>query len=112
MSLVVSRETEWLFSTDDGRRELSGNAGFGRLLVVTLHRDHLYGSLDDVKAELSSKVMELAPPNVGNKQVRITTSITWDKAFKLALLTSFLILLSKTTKLLPKYHILVHVSWL
>jgi len=62
------REMEWLFSTSEGRRELQRNAGYERLLVVTLDREHVYNSLDSVKSELSGKVMELAPPNVA-KQV-------------------------------------------
>uniref|UniRef100_A0A0B6ZBE2 Methyltransferase domain-containing protein n=1 Tax=Arion vulgaris TaxID=1028688 RepID=A0A0B6ZBE2_9EUPU len=55
------RETEWLFSTDKGRLHLLESAGFQRLVVVTLSRGHNYESLDAIKAELSSKVMELAP---------------------------------------------------
>ncbi|KAH9503388.1 eEF1A lysine and N-terminal methyltransferase [Bulinus truncatus] len=55
------RETEWLFSTDKGRQHLLDNAGFQRLVVVTLNRGHEYESLDAIKAELSNKVMELAP---------------------------------------------------
>ena len=62
---------EWLFSTKDGREELCQSAGFERLVVVTLHRGHHYGNLDDVKEELSGKVMELAPSDIGSKQVRI-----------------------------------------
>ena len=59
-----------MFSTSEGRLELQRNAGFERLLVVTLHREHTYDSLDSVKSELSGKVMELAPPNVA-KQVKL-----------------------------------------
>jgi len=58
---------EWLFATDDGREELQRISGFERLLVVLLHREHEYASLDSVKAELSAKVLELAPPNVGTQ---------------------------------------------
>ena len=63
-----------MFSTDEGRKQLSESAGFERLVVVTLHRDHLYDSLDAIKVELSSKVMELAPPKLGNKQVCVNYS--------------------------------------
>ena len=63
-----------MFSTDEGRKQLSESAGFERLVVVTLHRDHLYDNLDAIKAELSSKVMELAPPKLGNKQVCVNDS--------------------------------------
>jgi hypothetical protein len=41
---------------------LSDSAGFERLIVASLHRDHVYTNLDSIKSELSSKVMELAPP--------------------------------------------------
>ena len=57
-------ESHWLFSTDEGRQELARSAGFARLIVVTLSRDHVYKGLDQVKTELSAKVMELAPPGV------------------------------------------------
>ncbi|XP_052790204.1 eEF1A lysine and N-terminal methyltransferase-like [Mya arenaria] len=56
------RETEWMFSTDAGRLQLSSSAGFDRLVVVSLHRNHVYNDLDAIQAELSAKVMELAPP--------------------------------------------------
>ncbi|XP_070177056.1 eEF1A lysine and N-terminal methyltransferase-like isoform X2 [Littorina saxatilis] len=57
------RETDWMFSTDAGRKLLSESAGFERLVVVVLSREHEYESMDSIKAELSSKVMELAPPS-------------------------------------------------
>ena len=47
-------------------------AGFDRLVVVLLHREHTYGDLEAVKDELSGKVLELAPPGLGdNKQVGV-----------------------------------------
>jgi len=67
-TLSLYREMEWMFSTSEGRMELQRSAGYERLLVVTLHREHTYESLESVKSELSGKVMELAPPNVA-KQV-------------------------------------------
>ncbi|KAL5011998.1 hypothetical protein ScPMuIL_010549 [Solemya velum] len=56
------RETEWMFSTDTGRIQLSKSAGFERLIVASLNRNHHYENLDAIKTELSSKVMELVPP--------------------------------------------------
>lgn len=56
------RETEWMFATDTGRRQLSESANFERLVVVSLDRNHTYTDLEAVQAELSTKVMELAPP--------------------------------------------------
>lgn len=73
MIILFGRETEWLFSCDEGRKELQRNAGFERLLVVLLNHEIDYHCLDDVKAELSSKVLELAPPDV-QKQVYISIS--------------------------------------
>ena len=70
---IVSRETEWLFSCDEGRRALQQNAGYERLLVVLLSRELEFTSLDEVKAELSTKVLELAPFDV-QKQVILPRS--------------------------------------
>ena len=63
MSLVfffcLIRETDWLFSTDDGCSHLAENAGFERLVVVTLHRGHSYHGMEAVKEEVSLKAAEL-----------------------------------------------------
>ncbi|GFO39899.1 methyltransferase-like protein 13 [Plakobranchus ocellatus] len=61
------RETEWLFSTDKGRLHLLDSAAFQRLVVVTLNRGHTFENMEAIKAELSSKVMELAPPDCPSK---------------------------------------------
>ncbi|XP_067845854.1 eEF1A lysine and N-terminal methyltransferase [Heptranchias perlo] len=64
------RETEWIFGTDEGRKQLGKSAGFKRLLVVALHRDQLYESMEAIQSELSGKVMELAPHGLPpNQQV-------------------------------------------
>ncbi|XP_077188691.1 eEF1A lysine and N-terminal methyltransferase [Paroedura picta] len=55
------RETEWLFGTEEGRKQLAASAGFRRLVTVALHWDQHYESMDAIQAELSGKVMELAP---------------------------------------------------
>ncbi|KAF2988152.1 hypothetical protein EK904_013686 [Melospiza melodia maxima] len=62
------RETEWLFGTEEGRRQLAASAGFGRLLTVALHREQLYEGMAAIQAELSGKVMELAPPGLPARQ--------------------------------------------
>ncbi|KAM8930338.1 eEF1A lysine and N-terminal methyltransferase isoform 2-T2 [Pelodytes ibericus] len=62
------RETEWLFGSEPGRRQLAGSVGFRRLIIVGLHRDQQYESLEAIKAELSTKVLELAPPGLPNNQ--------------------------------------------
>ena len=69
------RETEWLFSTTAGRIQVADNVSFSRLVIVTLHRNHTYESLDAIKAELSSKVLELAPPGLGKQQVIIKVNV-------------------------------------
>ncbi|PRD21754.1 UNVERIFIED_CONTAM: mettl13 [Trichonephila clavipes] len=55
------RETEWLFSTPQGRQQLATNVNCERLIVVHILRDNVYGSLEEVKNDLSAKVLELAP---------------------------------------------------
>nr|XP_014345432.1 PREDICTED: methyltransferase-like protein 13 isoform X2 [Latimeria chalumnae] len=62
------RETEWLFGTDEGRKQLAQSAGFRRLLVVSLHRDQDYAGMQSIQSELSGKVMELAPPGLPHNQ--------------------------------------------
>ncbi|KAJ7396434.1 Methyltransferase-like protein 13 [Pitangus sulphuratus] len=62
------RETEWLFGTEEGRRQLATSAGFGRLVTVALHREQHYEGMAGIQAELSGKVMELAPPGLPAQQ--------------------------------------------
>ncbi|XP_033007099.1 eEF1A lysine and N-terminal methyltransferase isoform X2 [Lacerta agilis] len=62
------RETEWLFGTDEGRKQLATCAGFWRLVTVALHRDQHYEGMEAIQAELSEKVMELAPPGLPAQQ--------------------------------------------
>lgn len=64
------RETEWLFSSKDGQTKLSTNAGFERVVIVTLGRGHAFTDMDAIKGELSTKVMELVPRRLSrNAQV-------------------------------------------
>ncbi|XP_028666551.1 eEF1A lysine and N-terminal methyltransferase [Erpetoichthys calabaricus] len=62
------RETDWLFGTAEGRSQLAHTANFRRLLIVALHRGQDYGDMRAVQAELSAKVMELAPPGLPSTQ--------------------------------------------
>ncbi|XP_075421110.1 eEF1A lysine and N-terminal methyltransferase [Tenrec ecaudatus] len=55
------RETEWLFGMEEGRKQLAASAGFRRLVTVALHRGQQYAGMDSIQAELSARVMELAP---------------------------------------------------
>lgn len=63
------RETEWLFGSMSGQQQLAENAAYERLIIVHLNRNHQYDGLDAVKAELSTKIMELAPPGLNQKSV-------------------------------------------
>ena len=58
------RETEWLFATFDGRIELAKQAKFSKIIVVHLNRYHRYKNLDEIKSELSGKVLELLPKKI------------------------------------------------
>ncbi|XP_062989840.1 eEF1A lysine and N-terminal methyltransferase isoform X2 [Elgaria multicarinata webbii] len=62
------RETEWLFGTEEGQKQLAASAGFWRLVTVALHRDQCYEGMEAIQAELSEKVMELAPPGLPAQQ--------------------------------------------
>lgn len=62
------RETEWLFGTEEGRKQLASSAGFRRLVTVALHREQHYEGMAGIQAELSAKVMELAPPGLPARQ--------------------------------------------
>lgn len=54
------RETDWLFSTEAGSVQLAESAGFERLVVVTLHRNHKYQNMEQVKEEVSAKALDLS----------------------------------------------------
>lgn len=62
------RETEWLFGTEEGRKQLAVSAGFWRLVTVALHRNQHYDNMGAIQAELSEKVMELAPAGLPAQQ--------------------------------------------
>ncbi|XP_009980977.1 PREDICTED: methyltransferase-like protein 13 isoform X2 [Tauraco erythrolophus] len=66
--VLQGRETEWLFGTEEGRRQLATSAGFRRLVTVALHREQHYEGMAGIQAELSGKVMELAPPGLPARQ--------------------------------------------
>ncbi|KAH8279631.1 hypothetical protein KR018_011141 [Drosophila ironensis] len=55
------REIEWLFATPAGRKKLQESANYQRLAVVTLHRDQVYSSLEEVKEELGDSIKNLSP---------------------------------------------------
>ncbi|KAI9586170.1 eEF1A lysine and N-terminal methyltransferase homolog [Glossina fuscipes] len=55
------REVDWLFATPEGRKKLLASTNYQRLVVVLLHRDQEYKSLDAVKTELADSIKNLAP---------------------------------------------------
>ncbi|KAI4464892.1 sam-dependent methyltransferase superfamily protein [Holotrichia oblita] len=61
------REAEWLFSTNEGRLQLTKMTKNNRLVIITMHRDQKYGTLDDVKQELNDVVKNFAPTNIAHK---------------------------------------------
>ncbi|XP_017032960.1 eEF1A lysine and N-terminal methyltransferase homolog [Drosophila kikkawai] len=61
------REVEWLFATPAGRRKLQESAKFQRLAVVTLHRDQVYSTLDEVKSELADSIKNLSPAGLSEQ---------------------------------------------
>lgn len=58
------RETEWLFSTKQGRKKLLESAGHARLAIVIMHRNQSYTSIDDIKIELNETVKSFAPKGI------------------------------------------------
>ncbi|XP_037094499.1 LOW QUALITY PROTEIN: eEF1A lysine and N-terminal methyltransferase-like, partial [Pollicipes pollicipes] len=59
------RETEWLFGTPAGRRQLAETAGHDRLVVVHLpDRRRRYGALQEVQEQLSGSVLQLRPAHL------------------------------------------------
>ncbi|KAK2586784.1 hypothetical protein KPH14_011810 [Odynerus spinipes] len=55
------KETDWLFSTKEGRQQVLQSSQRDRLAIVTLRREHKFESLDAVKSELGDCVRNLAP---------------------------------------------------
>ena len=58
------REHEWMFSVEEGQKQLAVSAGFERLVIVSLSRAHSYENIENIKEELSSKVMEFSQNDV------------------------------------------------
>ena len=63
----LGRETEWLFSSVEGQKEIASNAGFERVVIATLGRGHTFTDMGTIKKELSTKVMELGPKKLSSK---------------------------------------------
>ncbi len=72
------REHEYLFSTDDGLRQIAESADCCRFLSVTLNRGHTFESLEAVQADLSQTVRDFAPDCRTIQQERIPFVTTGD----------------------------------
>lgn len=58
------REIEWLFGTTKGRVELTKQSNCQKLIIVHLNRNHKYSNIEQIKSELSAKILELLPKNI------------------------------------------------
>ncbi|XP_030627443.1 eEF1A lysine and N-terminal methyltransferase isoform X2 [Chanos chanos] len=68
--VLSGRESDWLYSSPEGRSQLASSANFRRLVIVAMHRDQEYADMQAVQSELSPMVMDLAPPAMpANQQV-------------------------------------------
>lgn len=68
------KERDTMISTQVGKVSLCSQAGYSRLVIITLNHGHKFDSIETVKTELSTKVIELAPQNCSNqKQIPFLT---------------------------------------
>ncbi|XP_076766144.1 eEF1A lysine and N-terminal methyltransferase homolog [Xylocopa sonorina] len=61
------KETDWIFSTKEGRQQVLKSAQRDRLAIVTLCRDHKFETWDAVKSELEDCILSLAPEGLSRK---------------------------------------------
>ncbi|XP_015429310.1 PREDICTED: methyltransferase-like protein 13 [Dufourea novaeangliae] len=61
------KETDWLFSTKEGRHQVLKSAQRDRLAIVTLRREHKFENWDAVKIELEDCILNLAPEGLSGK---------------------------------------------
>ncbi|XP_076625513.1 eEF1A lysine and N-terminal methyltransferase homolog [Colletes latitarsis] len=61
------KETDWLFSTKEGRQQVLKSVQRDRLAIVTLRREHKFESWDAVKSELEDCILNLAPEGLSGK---------------------------------------------
>lgn len=55
-----------MISTEVGKIALCQQAGYSRLIIITLNHGHKFDSIETVKTELSPKVVDLAPRQCSN----------------------------------------------
>ncbi|QDZ21007.1 methyltransferase [Chloropicon primus] len=65
------REHEWLFSSGEGQKELLSGCGVLRLIIVSLERGQPYGTMEEIQAELSPWVTELAQATCRDGKVKV-----------------------------------------
>ena len=58
------RESEWIFGSEEGQRQLAEQCSCKRLIVVSLGRGHIFGSSQGVQSEVSALVRHLTPSTV------------------------------------------------
>ncbi|GMR49826.1 hypothetical protein PMAYCL1PPCAC_20021, partial [Pristionchus mayeri] len=57
----IGRDGDWLFATEKGRRSLRLQCQMDRLAIVTLYRESVYESLEEIKDELTAFTIRLNP---------------------------------------------------
>jgi hypothetical protein len=67
------REHEFLFSSEDGLKQIAQSASCSRLLSFALNRGHVFNSLEDVKMELNQSVIDFSPESFSGRIPFITT---------------------------------------
>lgn len=60
------KERDTMISTEVGKISLCNQAGYSRLIIITLNHGHKFESIETVKNELSPKVVDLAPQQCSN----------------------------------------------
>ena len=60
----VSREGEWIFSSDFGLKGLAEQSCYHRLVVVTMYMGHQYGDLHQVKHEVTGSALAMLQSGV------------------------------------------------
>ncbi len=70
---------DWLFSTDQGRKQVADSAGYERLVLVTLHRSYAYTSVEEVREEVEGDLVRLMQGGLPQGKVRVGTFHRYDE---------------------------------
>lgn len=60
------KERESIIATEVGKFNLSLQAGYSRLIIITLNHGHKFDSIETVKTDIQGKILELAPSHCAN----------------------------------------------